>query len=950
MTRRRRLLLYAGAVVLVLVLGGGAAVDFYAEYHWFRSLDFESRFWKLEAVEGGTWLGLLLAVAAVVGAGTWRTLRIGGPVQIRRKLGDLEIAEAVPEPWVRRGVAGAAVVIGLLVAGPFAETLARQLLFALEAAPWGGEDPVLGRDPRFYVFYLPLLRTVWSVAVATLTWAAIAVGAALLLSGRLRATEQGIRMDAFARRRLVWLGAATLLLTAGHFGLSIYEAIGGGPVGYADVHGEIPARRLLVILSVVTAAALVWAERTRNWGPAVSTAVVLGVLWPTGLLVYPELIQRFRVDPNELELETPYLKAEIEATRRAFELDSIRRTPYEITREAPDAERIRRHTSGLPLWDERPLKATYDQLQGLLAYHVFPDVDPDRYGPPGDQEQVAIGVREFSPARLDASARTWQNLHLRYTHGRGLVVTAVDRATEGGEPRYFVRDLPPTPSPDAPQGLGVEEPKFYFGELTSQYILMPPDSFPEAGPPTGVDLDGLTRRALFAWALNSKNILLRNPGSGAARLSWRREVVDRVANVVPFLLVDPDPYPVLHDGRLTWIVELYSASRRYPLAQPAQERRVNYLRSVAKAVVDGVTGEVSLYALEPDEPLLATYRRVFPDLFRSVDEMPDPLVAHLRYPRAVFRTQARMLRAYHMTEPEEFYQRQDLWSLAREVYDGRPAPVEPYFLLMPFPGRGATGDAGPEEETGSGQGSGEGGPGSGPPGAGAERDQEFLLTVPFTPRNRDNLASFLVARNDRNHYGELWLYELSGERQVFGPRQVEVQIDQDPVISQQLSLWQQRGSRSIRGHILLVPIDGYLLYVEPLFLVAEDREGAAPGLKRIITASGDRVTMGLTLVEALDRLLEGGERAPPLPTLEEGAPAGEAGARPGAGIDPASLPAEMLRRIRELAEQADRALREGDLTRFGRLWDRIRSRLEEAESGSDPAIPEGTGAPPGAGG
>lgn len=924
MTDVRRRILVWGLVLLAALLGGGTAAAFYADFHWFSSLGFESRFWKLELVDWSAWFGLFALTVLVVGGVLRQTVRAGGPIQVRRTLGDLEIAEAVPERWVEIGVLGGAVLVGLLVASPFAGPLGRQTLFALGSEPWGRPDAILGNDPRYYIFYLPLLRTLWSVAVAILTWTAIGLTSYLLLSGRVRAGEQGVELDGFARRRLVGLAIATLLVIGAHFHLSIQEVVAGGPVGYADVHGDIPARRLVAILCVLAAGGVLYSQRTGSWRATASLLMILGIAWPAGTMAYPELIQRFRVEPNEFELERPYIQAEIDATRHAFGLEEIRRVDYEVEDGMPPADRLERYTGGLPLWDERPLRATFNQLQGLLAYHEFPDVDPDRYGEGSELEQVAIGVREFAPGRLTASARTWQNLHLRYTHGQGVVVTPVDRATEGGEPSYYLQDLPPELSPGAPPGLTVQEPEVFFGERTTEYIVVPPDSFPRGGAPAGVALDGLFRRSVLAWALGSKNILLRNVGEGRSRLVWDRDVVRRVNRVAPFLAVDGDPYPVLHEGRVKWFVELYAVSDRYPLSQPHEigGRRADYLRSVVKAVVDGVTGEVDLYVVAPEDPLLQTYRRTFPDLFLDLEEMPDGLRSHVRYPPNLFRTQAQVLQAYHMTDPSEFYQLQDLWSIGQEVYEGQPAPVDPYYLVMPFPG----------EEGAS---------------VGAER--EFLLTAPFTPRARDNLAAFMIARNDGDRYGELWLYDLSGQEQVFGPRQVEVQIDQDPLISQQLSLWRQQGSRAIRGHLLLVPVEGHLVYVEPLFLEAEDREGAAPGLKRVIAAVGDRVAMGLTLEEALDVLL--GEAEAPAPTADVVGEAPEDAADPVAA-DPteaapgpeAGAPGGSLQQLRSLLQQADRALREGDLERFGRLWEQIRGIAgQEGTGSSTPSTDEAAG-------
>jgi uncharacterized membrane protein (UPF0182 family) len=910
--RTVRLAVGAAAVFLLFVTAGQAA-RFYADAAWFDALGYSNRFWKLEIASVISWIVLFLGTAIVLWASLRGAVRRGGPIRIRRRLGDLEIAEALPEHWVRLAVVVAAAGAGLLVASPFGRGLAEQVLVALHAPAWGSPDPVLGRDPRFYIFYLPVLETLWSVCVSVVTWVAVGSVSLLLLTGRVRPVGNGVQVDDVARARLAWIAAVILVLIAAHFGLSVFEKVSAGPIGYTEAHGDIPARRLVAILSLGAAVALIVSQRTGRWRILAWAGGLLAAGWAGGLVLYPGLLQRLKVEPNELEVERPFLGYRIAATRRGFDLNDVHRVGYGLTGKAPPTEVVERFASSLPLWDERPLQATFDQLQGLLAYHTFPDVDADRYGRGDARQQVAVGVREFDPSRLAASARTWQNLHLRYSHGQGIVVTAVDRASGGGEPDYLVRDLPPTLAPGAPASLAVREPRTYFGELTTPYVLVPPDSLPAGGRPAGVPVGGILRRALLALALDSKNLLLRAPGSEGTLLLWRRQVVQRVRTVVPFLFVDADPHPVMHDGRIVWILDVYSATSRFPLGEGAvlRGREVRYVRAAAKAVVDGVTGQVSLYVMRPSDPLLATYRSVFPDLFRPLSEMPADLRGHLRYPRALFATQARVLQAYHMTDPGDFYRKQDLWSIGQEVYEDRPAPVDPYFLLMPFPGSAAAADSGREGASG--------GPGA-PARAATSGEPEFLLTVPFTPRSRDNLSAFLLARNDGDHYGEMWLFDISSRQQVFGPRQIEVQIDQDPVISQQLSLWRQRGSRAIRGHLLLLPVRGFLLYVEPLFLEAEDREGAAPGLKRVIAATGSAVTMATTLNGALERLLSGQAAIPAVPLEEEAAP------------EAATVPPSALGALRALLDSADRALRAGDLVRFGTLWERIRSAASAPDS------------------
>ncbi|MFQ5888746.1 MAG: UPF0182 family protein [Gemmatimonadota bacterium] len=889
---RGRLLLYGGLILVGLLVAGQLAVEFYAELGWFRSLGYSSRFWRLELARLASWLAVVGAAAATLFAVLWGIARRVGPIQVRRRLGDLVIAEALPKRQVRVATMAVAVVAALLVAAPVAGTLAERVLFLAHAPAWGAPDPVLGRDPRFYVFLLPTLRTLWSLALSLFVWMALAVTAIFSVTGRIQTGPKTLRVEPFARRRLAALGAAALFLMAAHFGLSAFEAVSSGPITYATVYGAIPARRLVAVLALLAAVVLLYSERTGKWNLALSALGVLAVVWPVGVGIYPDLIQRFRVDPNELELERPFIAANVAATRTAFAVHDLVERPYRVDDRPPELEVVRRWTAGLPLWDERPLQATYNQLQGLLAYHEFPDVDNDRYGPPGRQEQVAIAVREFSPGRLAASARTWLNLHLRYTHGQGAVASPADRVTSGGEPEYFLRDLPPLVSPDAPEGIEIHEPRVYFGERSTQYVIVPVDSMPEGLAAVGVPIDSPLRRLAFAWALGSKNVFLRRPTEGSAVLMWRRQVVERVQRLVPFLLVDPDPVPVIDEGRIKWLLDIYAVTSRFSLAQSAELRgeRVNYVRDAVKAVVDGVTGEVRFYALSPSDPLLRTFASAFPGLFLDRERMPESLRRHLRYPRALLRVQAQILEAYHLVEPEEFYRAQDLWSLAKEVYQGRPAPVEPYYLLMPFPGA----------------------EGSVP---------EFLLTVPFTPRNRDNLAAFLIVRNDGEHYGELALFRAAALRQLFGPRQVEVQIDQDPIISQQLSLWRQLGSRATRGHLLLVPVEGFLLYVEPLFLEAEDQEGAAPGLKRVIASAGDRVAMSETLEGALRSLFG------PVPLSEAPSPA--VAERPEDTAPGRPAISGLVERLRA----ADEALRRGDLGTFAEIWEEIRAWIETGGAG-----------------
>jgi len=541
----------------------------------------------------------------------------------------------------------------------------------------------------------------------------------------------------------------------------------------------------------------------------------------------PDLVQRFAVEPSELSRESRYIAYNIESTRRAFGLDQIETGRLDVDHDLTYEKLIEDHNDtieNIRLWDWRSLGQTYQQLQEIRAYYDFHDIDLDRYQVGDKTRQMAISARELSVTRLPEEAKTWISEHLVYTHGYGLALSPTSEASREGLPRFIIGDIPPRSSEP---GFLVERPEIYFGEKTDDYVIVNTAAkefdYPEGDSAAytvyegtgGIRLSSLLRRVAFALRFGSSKVLFSSDISSESRVMFDRNIKTRVQRIAPFLTYDEDPYLVLADGRLFWIWDAYTVSSYYPFSQPVQAG-FNYIRNSVKVVIDAYNGDVTFYLSDPSDPVAATLSKIFKSLFKPFDDMPDDLKAHLRYPVDLFEIQAQVLCVYHVTEPDTFYSRGDNWEFPVEVYGEQRVRVSPYYVYMKTPG---------------------------------EERAEYLLILPLVPSGKDNMAGWLMARCDVPRLGELVLYTFPKDRLVYGPMQIESRIDQNPEISQDLTLWSQRGSKVIRGNLLVIPIDTSILYVEPLYLLAEQSE--LPELRRVIVAFGDSVAMGDTLDEAL---------------------------------------------------------------------------------------------------
>ncbi|MFN2433013.1 MAG: UPF0182 family protein [Gemmatimonadota bacterium] len=921
--RPRRLvrLLVAGVLALLLL---GPASALLADLLWFREQGQAGTFWGLL----GTRLALRLGLAALYAAVFFVNLRVAARSfgSIRRRISNIEIHEAIKPLHLNLLAAAAALALAFL----FTAALGRQwirLAFFLHPTEFGVRDPVFGRDVGFYVFELPFWQFLQTHVLVLLVLNALLAGVVYVASGALEVTSRHVFIRDRPRAHLAALAAAVFATLAWGWRLDMLDLVHSSRgvvhgASWSDVHAQIPGYWVLMVLGLAAAAlaareALRGDLRVVGWAAAglVAAAVVF-----KGLV--PGVVQRFVVEPDEIARESPYIAHNIRLTRRAFALDAIERRPFPVRddgRELNVLAASREEVESIRLWDWRPLLQTYAQLQEIRLYYGFADVDVDRYAMGGRPRQVMLSVREMLTRDLAENARTWQNVHLVYTHGYGLVASPVDEVSREGLPTFFVRDLPPVVTPAGEgAGLAIERPEIYFGEESGEYAIVNTRvkefDYPQGDSNVyasyagrgGIQLDAAWKKLLFAWRFGTLKFLLADAITPESRLLFDRRIGERVRKLAPFLLYDADPYAVVHEGRILWIQDAYTATADYPYSEPVtfDGVTVNYARNSVKAVVDAYHGSVTFYAFDDADPILATWRRVFPDLFRPASEMPEGLRAHVRYPQGLFTLQTLALRAYHMTDPLVFYNKEDFWNLPNEIYEESPQPMEPYYVLLRLPG---------------------------------ETEPQFSLVLPFTPRGKDNMIALLAAKSDGAEYGELVLYEFPKDELVFGPMQVEARIDQDSRISQQITLWSQKGSTVIRGNLLVIPLEGALLYIEPLFLQAQ--QSRLPELKQVIAAYDARIVMEPTLDATLASLLAGREvgREPALGSGaeedEEGlrlagssrdaaaAPA-EAGtvtndAQAGAGGESASDPAAAQARALEIYRAAVTAQRAGDWAAYG---------------------------------
>jgi uncharacterized membrane protein (UPF0182 family) len=840
----RWLALFAGIILLFIV--ANVAVSIYADWLWFESVSFRSVYAKILV----TRVWLFFAAAAVFLAfflGNVLLTRRLAPPPALQPIVDVEPAA------LRRITMVVLLTFALFLAvifGSIASGRWETFLLYLNGEPFGVEDPVFHRDVGFYVFSLPALQFMqgWSLGVAILTTIVVAG----IYAFRISLHGFAFNITTGVKAHLSILVALILGLFIWRYWLGIYELNFStrGPVfgaTFTDLHAQLPVTYALIALAALAIVVILINIFRRGVLLPVGVIGLWVVAAIVGGLIYPATVQRFDVDPNELTKERPYIERNIEFTRSAYALDRIdeQEFPAELQVSQRDIESNPQTIQNVRLWDSRPMRDTFNQVQALRQLYEFSDVDVDRYFIDGEYRQVMLSARELNSDRLPPEADGWVNRRLQFTHGYGLVLAPVNEVVEEGLPDLQVKDIPP-------QGfLEVDRPEIYFGELTDEYVIVktkelefdyPPDNRTTFEGSGGIRLNSFWRRLTYAWKFADPNIMISQQISGDSSLLYRRDIPDRIHTIAPFLRLDADPYLVVADGQLFWIQDAYTTTDRYPYSQPFQGQ-LNYIRNSVKAVVNAYSGEVTLYVAEPDDPIIRTYDKIFPDLLTPIDEMPPSLREHIRYPEDLFSVQAEMYRTYHMKEAQVFYNKEDLWTIPNELFFEKQQPLLPYYIIMRLPG---------------------------------EPQEEFVLMLPFTPRNRDNTNAWLAARSDGDNYGKLIAFSFPKDRLVFGPAQIEARINQDSSIAEQFTLWSRSGSTILRGNLLMIPIGQSNLYVEPIFLQSETSQ--LPELRRVIVANGNDISMEPTLKDALAVVL--GRQEPTAPLVEL-PPEGEGEPLPG---------------------------------------------------------------------
>ncbi len=896
--RRRRLGIVVLLVLFALFLFFSNLVPLAADWLWFQALGYERVFTtRLVAA-----LVLGVAVGGVVFAFLSVNLRLAQrglvpnplvvqvgtgapPVDVTRLLRRLALPTAL----------GLALLFGIGAAGGWLAVLQ-----FLHRTPFGVTDPVFGRDVGYYVFTLPVIEGALDLVIAVTTFALLATIALYVVRRDIVVFRQRVTVEPSARLHLAVLIALLFVLAAVRVYFvrlpGLLYSTTGPLVGasYADLRAQLTGLRLAGLAAVASAALVLWGARSdrlaRNTLLAVGLYLGVSLL---GVAFYPAVVQRLVVAPNELVKETPQLASHIAATRRAWGLDSV--VTRDLTGEARLTERdIRANRptiDNVRLWDRDPLLQTFGQLQEIRTYYDFVSVDDDRYWIDGRYRQVLLSPRELNSGSLPT--RTFINERLTFTHGMGLTLGPVNQVTSEGLPVLFIKDLPPASS----VSLRVTRPELYFGELSDSWVFARTNQkefdypsgdeniFTSYAGTGGVRVGSFLRRLVLATYFGSLKVLLSSDITSDSRAMYMRNIRVRARTALPFLSFDHDPYLVVTDsGRLRWILDAYTATSRYPYAQPLSDG-TNYMRNSVKVVIDAFDGTVTAYLADPRDPLVLTLAQVFPGIFQPLAAMSADLRAHLRYPEDLFRVQTDLYATYHMAEPEIFYHREDQWQKPVLSRPGeRPDPFLRH-IVMRLP---------------------------------EERQAEFILMVPFTPRGKDNLASWMVARNDGEHYGRLVLYRFPKQSLVYGPAQIVNRINQDTDISRQISLWDQHGSEVILGNLLVIPIEESLIYVQPLYLRAAG--GRIPEMKRVVVAHQNRVVMEETLEAGLTQLFGGSAE----PTAAAATPTGAA--RPdGRGAD-------LARQAAELYQRAVEAQRSGDWARYGEELSRLGEVLRSLQA------------------
>jgi uncharacterized membrane protein (UPF0182 family) len=834
MYRMSRLLLVALLVVILFSLS--KTIGMYVDWLLFREVGYEAMFTKVLSAEVLTGLAFAVVFCLFVAANVLFASMVKVPAIDIVFMGQTKIPIEPGKFGRIFKLFGILIAfLGGAVSAFWGSSLWPIVLAFMNSVNTGRVDPIFKNDLSFYLFKLPMYEALNGFAGFLIFFTILLVAVGYAMRGGLLFVGNGLSFVKRAKQHLALLVFLFFVKLAFGFFLdrfgtlySPHSVLTGA--GYADVNARLIVLGFLIPLTVIGGIAFCYALLRERLKIAAYPVIGLIAVYILGVAIYPGLLQNFKVAPNEQAMEEPFIKYHIAHTKYGYNLENVQMTPFDVSFNLTSKDLVKNDPTikNIRLWDEAPLLKTYSQLQQIRTYYRFSGIDTDRYTIGGEYRQVMLAPRELS--YNDLPSKSWINEKFVFTHGNGVVMGPVSKISKEGLPEFFIKDIPPSSSAN----VKIATPEIYFGELTSDYVIVntkiPEFSYPTAEGNTytsykgsgGVRLDSLWKKALFSSHFRTAKIILSSEITSESKILYNRNVVERVHKVAPFLVLDSDPYVVVSDeGKLYWIIDAYTTSNRLPYSKQLKNW-VNYMRNSVKVVVDAYNGGINFYISDPDDVIIKVYASIFPSAFKPISEMPGDLKKHVRYPRDLFRIQTAMYATYHMNDPKVFYNKEDLW----EVPVHNDKTMDANYLIIKLP---------------------------------EEKKEEFVILVPYTPAKRDNLAAWFAARCDEQNYGKLLVFTFPRDRLVFGPRQIDARIDQNSYISQQLSLWNQRGSSVIRGKLLIIPIEKSLLYIQPLFLAAEDK-GGLPELRRVIVAYENDVVMEENLEQALMALF-GGRKA-----------------------------------------------------------------------------------------
>ncbi len=936
---KKKLILTAAIVLIALII----MFRYYTDWLWFKNLGFSGIFWTVLLTKLTTGVIVGLVFFGIF----WGNLHLAHRMDVNRGIQAMVVSQESDEQVPPIGFSATGMVI--LIASIFLAMLSGLIAFSkwnmilkyLHPISFEISDPIFNKDVGFYVFSLPFYSFLqsWFFSALILTllgiiWVYIFDGA-IQTRGQLRALPHAVG-------HVSGMIGGILLVAAWGYRLKIFRLLYSSRgvaygANYTDHNVQIYIYWILTIAAIVIGALLflnIFGRRLRyvvlGVGVFISAVILIGSI-PSAL------VQNLIVEPNELAKESSYIRHNINFTRQAYNLNQIKEEDFPASEDLTlkDLEENEITIQNIRIWDERPLLRTYSQIQEIRLYYDFASVDVDRYYIEGRYRQVMLSPRELVTSQIPAKGSTWVNKSLKYTHGYGLALSPVNQVTAEGLPKLLIKDVPPVSSAD----ISITRPEIYYGEKTKNYVITktktPEFDYPKGDENEyaiyqgkgGVRLNNFLKRLAFAIRLTDINILISTYITPDSQLMLHRSIDQRQRAIAPFLEYDSDPYIVVSDeGRLFWIQDAYTTTNMFPYSEPVRRRGINYIRNSVKVVIDAYNGDLSFFVVDEKDPIIRSYEEIFPGVFKSYKEMPESLRKHIRYPKDYFHIQAFMYQSYHMEDVQVFYNQEDLWQMPSEMYSENRQPMEAYYIIIKLPG---------------------------------QEKEEFLLMVPFTPSKKDNMIAWLAARNDIPHYGQLLVYKLPKEKLIFGPMQIEARVDQQPEISRELTLWGQRGSRVIRGNLLVIPVNRSFIYVEPVYLEARleqefqpasgptqvirsiERQqattagrtassAALPELKMVIAAFGNRLAMRENLKAALEGVVSGGGSAPE----KEAIPVREVG-RTGKGL-PKDLE-ELVSLARVHYDNARDALRNEDWARFGKEWSRLHDILEKLDKSREEA-------------